>query len=222
MIPFLSSSEINGQSIGLRDLHHQFLAWLCSSLLGSSSVHRLRFTSTSSCQVFAHFHNLDVPAPFSSGISSGARRWWGDAIQSENINSGLAPTKSSKESDQFRSISKVSSKVILYLSALTDRGATMKVSLLAVPILLVLPSVHAGWLFQYGNPTSVDTGNGDQKCKSITNKAGTDFSWHRSFFSNCCIRLYRDSHCGQQDGISCPDWSKTASQNVFSYEVTDC
>ena len=100
----------------------------------------------------------------------------------------------------------------------------MKISTVAVSaLLLVLPScVNAGWLFIYGNPQNVDQGGSDQGCKAITNRAGTEFQWSRSFFSNCCIRLYRDSHCGQENGISCPDWTKIASQNVFGYRVTDC
>jgi len=95
----------------------------------------------------------------------------------------------------------------------------MKVSIL---LIAVLPAAQAGWLFSWGNPESVDTGSGNQQCKKITNRVGTEFSWHRSFFSNCCVRLYRDDHCGQQNGISCPDWTKVADQNVYSYKVTDC
>ena len=99
----------------------------------------------------------------------------------------------------------------------------MKISLIVLPIVMaVMPSVHAGWSFIYGNPKNVDSGKGNQGCKAITNRAGTEFKWDRSFFSDCCIHLYKDNHCGQQVGISCPDWSKTASQNLFSYRVTDC
>ena len=100
----------------------------------------------------------------------------------------------------------------------------MKVSTIALSTaLLFLPHVvQANWLFLYGNPQNVDEGNGDQGCKAITNRAGTQFEWTRSWDSNCCVRLYRDSHCGQENGISCPDWTKIATQNVFGYEVTDC
>lgn len=99
----------------------------------------------------------------------------------------------------------------------------MKISLIVFPaIMALMPSVHAGWSFIYGSPKDVDSGDGDQGCKAITNKAGTDFQWHRSFWSNCCIHMYKDNHCGQQVGISCPDWSKTSSQNLYSYRVTDC
>jgi hypothetical protein len=91
-------------------------------------------------------------------------------------------------------------------------------------VLLALSPAVSAWSFTYGpdGAQGVGSGSANQGCKGIYHPSGATFEWDRGFFEDCCIHLYGDGNCQAQVGLSCPDWEKTASQDLWSYKVTDC
>src|SRR5262245_26648382 len=87
-------------------------------------------------------------------------------------------------------------------------------------------SAAASWTFSWRDPGGtphVVLGTLNNECKVINHGKGQRFEWDRSFWSDCCIKLYVNPYCsGEPAGDSCSDWKKTASVALLSYEVTSC
>ena len=87
--------------------------------------------------------------------------------------------------------------------------------------ILLLPALTSAWTLTLGR--DVWEGKKNRGCTGTNHAAGERLDWDRGFFESCCIRLYGNNQCKDpQAGISCPDWKKTLSQPVRSFQVTNC
>ncbi|GBC04662.1 hypothetical protein RclHR1_00580027 [Rhizophagus clarus] len=88
--------------------------------------------------------------------------------------------------------------------------------------ILSLISVQAfAWTLTLGG--KVFDGTDNLTCTAVTAFSGSQLSWKRGFFEDCCVRLHSDSLCStQQVGFSCEDWSKVLGQDINAFQVTNC
>jgi hypothetical protein len=86
----------------------------------------------------------------------------------------------------------------------------------------LLPAAVNSWTLELGG--KVFDGTGNRACSKATANAGSHLVWDRPFLSKCCLHLYSDTGCGNQNqnGYSCSDWEKDLGQNVKAFSVTNC
>jgi hypothetical protein len=103
----------------------------------------------------------------------------------------------------------------------------MKISIATAFTAILFAQSASAWTFTWRDSSGTahvhDGGSDNMGCAQIAQAQGQQFDWARGWFSSCCISLYSNNGCvGDPQGYSCDDWSKTASLNLYSYQVTNC
>lgn len=105
----------------------------------------------------------------------------------------------------------------------------MQLSLTTITLTMatLLASTTSAWTFTWRDAAGssyVANGTGNKGCTVISQAKNRQFVWDRPDINNsCCIKLYTNTACsGDPAGYSCPDWTKSASVNLNSYQVVSC
>ncbi|KAJ7237234.1 hypothetical protein C8J57DRAFT_1727994 [Mycena rebaudengoi] len=65
-------------------------------------------------------------------------------------------------------------------------------------------------------------GTSNKGCTAKSCNAGQHINYDVGFFQSCVLRLYSDSKCKTETGISSKDWDHTLGQHIAAFDIRNC
>lgn len=87
-------------------------------------------------------------------------------------------------------------------------------------IWLAFAAYASSWTL--GTPRQQFDGHDNFGCTAIKVDKGETIDWDVGVFSSCTLRIYDDSNCHVQIGISSWDWEKVLTRPMRAFDVRNC
>ncbi|KAJ7212589.1 hypothetical protein GGX14DRAFT_519438 [Mycena pura] len=95
----------------------------------------------------------------------------------------------------------------------------MKFILTALTLSAAIAGINA-WTFNACG--QIFDGTANKGCTHKSCNAGQHIEYDVGFLETCVLRLYSDTACKVENGISSKDWDHTLGQHIAAFTIGDC